>query len=84
MVKSPSSSAGDVGLIPGQRSKISHAMEQLSLHAATKISRTTTRTQCSQIDVFKKYMYLFLDLAFRDSGKAELVELGNLYISPMP
>ena len=31
VVKTPSSSVGDVGLIPGQRSKISHAVKQLSL-----------------------------------------------------
>ena len=76
VVKTPSSSAGDVGLIPGQRSKISHAMEQLSLHTATKISRTTTRTQCSQIDTFKKYMYLFLDLPSETLGRQNWWSLG--------
>ena len=32
---------GDVGSIPGWRTKIPHATEKLSLHA-------TTKTQCSQ------------------------------------
>ena len=35
MVKNPRSSAGDVGSIPGWRTKIPHAMGQLSPHAAT-------------------------------------------------
>ena len=37
VVKTPSSSVGDVGLIPGQRSKISHAMEQLSLQQRSQV-----------------------------------------------
>ena len=32
MVKNPPSNAGDTGSIPGQRDKIPHATEQLSLH----------------------------------------------------
>ena len=35
VVKSPSCNAGDVGLIPGQGTKISHAMGQLSPGATT-------------------------------------------------
>ena len=35
MVKNPPSNAGDVGLIPGRRTKIPHAMGQLSLCATT-------------------------------------------------
>ena len=35
MIKNPPSNAGDVGLIPGQGTKISHAVEQLSLRATT-------------------------------------------------
>ena len=35
VVKNPPSKAGDVGLIPGRGTKIPHAAEQLSLHAAT-------------------------------------------------
>ena len=35
VVKNPPSSAGDVGLIAGQGTKISHAMKQLNLCAAT-------------------------------------------------
>ena len=34
MVKNPPSSAGDMGLIPGCRTKIPHAVGQLSPHAA--------------------------------------------------
>ena len=36
VAKNPSSSAGDVGLIPGQETKISHASGQLSLHTTTR------------------------------------------------
>lgn len=43
VVKNPSSSMGDVGLIQGQRTKISHTMGQLSPYTATKISSTTTK-----------------------------------------
>ena len=35
VVKNPPSNAGDVGLIPGQGTKIPHAMGQLSPHATT-------------------------------------------------
>ena len=35
VVKNPSSNAGDMGLIPGQGTKIPHAAGQLSPHAAT-------------------------------------------------
>ena len=35
MVKNPSGNAGDLGPIPGQGTKILHAVEQLSLLAAT-------------------------------------------------
>ena len=38
VVKNPSSSAGDMGLIPGQGTKISYATEQLSLCAKTRES----------------------------------------------
>ena len=37
VVKTPSSSVGDVGLIPGQRSKISHAVKQLSLQQRSQV-----------------------------------------------
>ena len=36
MVKNPPSNAGNVGSIPGQGTKISHAAGQLSFHATTK------------------------------------------------
>ena len=36
MIKNPPSNAGDVGSIPGQGTKISHAAGQLSFHATTK------------------------------------------------
>ena len=36
VVKNPPSNAGDVGSIPGQGTKISHAAGQLSFHATTK------------------------------------------------
>ena len=35
MVKNPPSNAGDAGSIPGQGTKIPHAVGQLSLRAAT-------------------------------------------------
>ena len=47
MLKNPPSNAGDVGLIPGQGTKIPRATEQLSPRAATteqrKILHATTR-----------------------------------------
>ena len=56
MVKSSPFSAGNVGLIPGQETKIAHAMRQLSPWATSReaqepqgrISHTSTETQCSQ------------------------------------
>ena len=36
VVKNLPSNAGDVGLIPGQETKISHASGQLSLHTTTR------------------------------------------------
>ena len=42
MIKNPLCSAGDAGSIPGQGTKIPHAMEQLSPHA------TTAEAACSR------------------------------------
>ena len=60
MGKNPPCNAGIVGLIPGQKTKIPHASEQLNLHTttespctATKIQHAATRTQGSQIDKHK-------------------------------
>ena len=36
MVKNPPSNAGDVGLIPGQGTKIPHAAGQLSPHSSAR------------------------------------------------
>ena len=36
VVKNPPSNAGDVGSIPGRRTKIPHAAEQLSPRASTR------------------------------------------------
>ena len=36
VVKNPPSDAGDVGLIPGQGTKIPHALEKLSPQASTR------------------------------------------------
>ena len=38
MIKKPPSNAGDVGLIPGQGTKISHALGQLSPFALEPVS----------------------------------------------
>ena len=69
VVKNPPCSAGDTGLIPGQGTKIPHAMEQLSPctaaresmhhsekipHDSTKSSHATTKTGGSQIN---KYIF---------------------------
>ena len=62
VVRNPSSSVGDVGLIPGQRTKISHAMGQLSPYTAMKISSTTSKTPHSQIDKLKN-IYLSVCLS---------------------
>ena len=49
MVKNPSCSAGDVGLIGGRGTEIPHPRKQLSLRAAktTKILHNATKTQHS-------------------------------------
>ena len=67
VVKNPSYSAGNSGSIPGQGTKIPHALEHLSLcattresmhhirkipHDTTKIPNTVTKTQHSQINKF--------------------------------
>lgn len=36
MVKNPPSKTEDMGSVPGQKTKILHAMGQVSLHATTK------------------------------------------------
>ena len=62
VVKNPPCNAGNAGVIPGQGTKIPHAVEQLnthalttecvpqwkSLHDATKIPCASTRTRCGQ------------------------------------
>ena len=49
MVENPPSNAGDRSSIPGQGTKISHAMEQLNLRATTRRSPcASTKTQSSQ------------------------------------
>ena len=45
VVKHLPPNAGDTGLIPGQGTKIPHAMGQLSPHTATRIPLVTIRTQ---------------------------------------
>ena len=70
VVKNPSCSAGDTGLIPSQGTKIPHAMERLSPstaaresvhhnekipHDSTKSLHATTKTGGSQIN---KYIFL--------------------------
>ena len=45
VVKNLPPNAGDTGLIPGQGTKIPHAMGQLSPHTATRIPLVTIRTQ---------------------------------------
>ena len=49
MVTNPSCNAGGRGSVPGRRTNIPHASGQLNLRASTK-------TQCSQINVFLKKM----------------------------
>ena len=47
MVKNLPFNAGDTGLIPGQGTKIPHAVGQLSLHTATRELAVTTEA-CAQ------------------------------------
>ena len=69
VVKNPLCSAGDMGLIPGQRTTIPQAMEQWSpstttrkpmchkqkmLHDTTKTPHAATKTQGSQINILKR------------------------------
>ena len=53
MVKNLPSNAGDAGSIPGQRTKIPHAEEQLT-PATTKSPCAATKTQHSQINKYLK------------------------------
>ena len=55
VVKNLSCNAGDMGLIPGCRSKIPHAAEQLSACAGSPLlsASAATKTQCGQILVNK-------------------------------
>ena len=47
IAKSPPSNSGDVGLIPGQRTRIPHAVGQLNLHTITnKPSHHNWREDC--------------------------------------
>ena len=56
VVKNLPPNAGSAGLIPGQRTKIPHALGQLSPFATTKDPMcTATKTQCSQIKQINKY-----------------------------
>ena len=53
--------AGDSGSIPGQGTRA--RMMQLKIpHAATKISRTATKTQHGQKKKKKKYIYIYIYL----------------------
>ena len=68
-VKNPPSTPGDAGLIPGQGTNIQHTTGWLSLHASTK-------TQCSQINIYKKYKPLSVEFEFRQwvsIGKVRLL-----------
>ena len=50
VVKNPSSSAGDMGLIPCQGTKITPAAELLSLYALTKIPRAAAKSQHREVN----------------------------------
>ena len=54
VVKNLPRNAGDLGLIPGQGTKSSHAVEQLSLHATA----TEKPSQCSKDPVQPKFKNL--------------------------
>ena len=47
MVKNPPANAGDMGLIPGPETKISHAVEELSLYS-TRGEATAMRRPCTE------------------------------------
>ena len=46
MVKNPPSNAGDMGLIPGQGTKVLNVLEQLSPCIATRESMPINRRSC--------------------------------------
>ena len=52
MVKNPPCNSGEAGLIPGWRTKILHAAEQLSLYTTT--GEKQTKTPRSRINKLKK------------------------------
>ena len=60
MVKNPPANAGDMGLIPGPETKISHAVEELSLCSARgeatamPVPLTLTDTNCFYERCFSK------------------------------
>ena len=63
VIKNPPANAGDLGLIPGQGTKIPHALAQLSLghhswrdgpRLQGKIPPAATRTRHSQINKYQK------------------------------
>ena len=60
MVKNLPSNAGDMGLAPGQRTKIPHATGQLSLCVAMKSWNAAMKTQRSQNKLNKVYLFYFM------------------------
>ena len=50
MVKNPVFSAGDAGSIPGQGTKILHAMEQPSHHATTRVHVLQRKIPCDTVN----------------------------------
>ena len=54
MVKNPPSKTEDVGSVPGQKTKILHAMGQVSPHATTKNWHSQINTEKKKIFFFKE------------------------------
>ena len=102
VVKNLPFNAGDASLIPGQGTKIPHSAGQLSpLHnkrghkSQRKISCSTTKTQCSQINKFLNYLIPYkkytqtemnlrlMFLIWDTKWYCIVVTLLNVYNSPM-
>ena len=91
LVKNPSCKAGDTGSIPGQGTKIPHAVgvTKPTRHRVCalqgKISRAATKTRCSQINkyFFKKehladrFIYLFCTEPTAPGNKTEESRVGK-------
>ena len=80
MVKNPSSNAGDLGSIPGRRTKIPHAVGQLSWNATTR-ELTHGNEDSVQPKLKKKVVRQHMNSIY--SGCIWIVVLSMVIFSPL-